>query len=558
MPYPSTKKSTSLGLPVLGFNKRDPLPTMGAEYCVAAVNMEPEAQYLRVRNGYVVQNQLTDSLARRIYAIAAYGDSKLFAYVQNYSGNHTIYDITTNGGETVVATLGTSTPTRATVNSMARSVVFSTENNYSTGSYSYDGTSWTAWGFTYGGSPIGGNVVITYKGRVYIFETSVYAHYTGAAYMYYGGLDAITGATTRVDISSLLKDSGVVRWASVLTSPSMRSDELYLAFGTHSGQVFVYAGDNPGASNWTLVGQFQTARPLYWNSIVHYNNDILILTERGVVSVQRLFQVGSEASDATISEQIDKHWQDVVALYDLTTTDSGGGLAQSRASGAYLASQNKLYFLLHGYVNRAGNSNGYETDIFSGSNNYFGTMFVYNTVSKGWTIHQVSCLMNRTSISGSQDISGGLTVFRGELYLFSQIFVYRLTSNQYYDNFNYSESQGSSGSQGSTYPFYLDSACYSLSSTLDPIKVEGVTAVVKNDRVSSVGVQMGLTADYGYRQTAVSTSSALNTGYNSIFFSIGESGFSFQYNLSGDTTAFSDTNGTSTGFRIYNIGVIYR
>jgi hypothetical protein len=572
MPHPHTAKSTTVGIPYLGMNHRDPYPSMAPEFCIDAVNMEPEGQYLRVRNGYIVVagSATTDGATygpTDILAIGAYSDQKIFAYCRDYYGNYSIFDLgapTTWGSTTgtYVQSVGSTACSTVSVAYFGRRMAFVTEADFANTSRVYDGTSWSAWGFTNAGNPIGGSVVTSYKGRVYIFDTPNWANNTGAHYMYYSALDAVTGATTRVDITPLLKDSGVVRWAATLTSPSMRSDELFFAFGTHSGQIFVYSGDNPGAANWTLIGQFDTARPLYRNSIVKYGNDILIMTEAGIISLKALFLEGSEKGfDAiTISSPINRYWQKIVGTYNLGNTDSGKGLAESRASGAYLAKEDKIYFMLHGYIDTYGNEAA-EEDLFSGSNNYSGAMFVYNATSKAWTLHHLNNLMSQESVSGSAAISGGVTSFRGSIYYFSQGSVYMLSHNLYFDSFNLTTQSGGGGvsesGDSNNYQYFLNTNYYQLSSVLDPIRLYGVVAVLKSGgAIADAGITMIVDSDFGVRESA-RTGKPIVEGYQSIFLSAGESGSNFRLRLNGAIDFGVDPNTPfSVGLEIYNIGLV--
>lgn len=548
--------SLSFGIPILGVNRRDAVATLDSSYCINAINLEPEAQGLSVRGGYIVHNSIDNSAVSYVYALAAYGDSALFAYCKNAAGNHTIYDVTSkgtypfSGSGTLVATTGTATPVDATPNTMARSIVFNTPTQYNTGTYSWDGTAWTAWGFTYGGSPIGGRVCTTYKGRVYIFETPSYTTYAGAAYMYYGGLAAVTGATTRIDVSSLLKDDSVIKWAGVIGSPGMQSAELFLVFGTGSGQVFIYGGDNPGAASWTQVAQFQIGRPLFWQSIVYVENDILVMTDTGVVSIQRLFQGGASELEATISGQISKLWTRLCSVYIESDASTGGGLLSSRASAAYLSKENKVYFFLNGYIDRNG-ADAYDYALFSGVHNSYSTIFVYNTITKGWTYHQVSSGMPRGNVCGSNPVSGGLVAFRGEIYFFSQGYIYRLSSTDFYDSFNWTISTASSSGEGAAYHYYLDTAHYRLTSSPTSVRARGVTLLTESNTLGVGNVSVAVTSDFGRRTSAYSTQSVAS-GVNSLVFSVGEVGSYIQANIKGETSGVQGT----LGLKFYDIGVI--
>lgn len=298
MPAPQTVPPIPLPAPTGGVNKRDPLVAMELTDSPWMLNVNAETRSCDVRSGYTIYNTLSDHTA--IGALVVQG-ALLYAIAARAAGNQQI--LTASGVVTHTAGAGVAIdyPTKFQKNS----AFINTTNVANLARYSSDGTTWTTWGFTTGGSPIGGKTVISFKGRVYIFNGTT---------MYYGGLAAVTGATTSLDLASLFDDTGDIAWAGQLTSPGQRADELLMAIGNAKGEILIYAGDNPGADNWQLVGRFTKAPPVTTNSILEIKNDIWVFTTAGIVSLRRLFQQGVDAGDEAlnISAKIDPYWAQLV------------------------------------------------------------------------------------------------------------------------------------------------------------------------------------------------------------------------------------------------------
>lgn len=308
--YPITGQVVPLGIPVKGLNARDPLAKMDPLYSPWVYNFEPESQYLRVRKGWELHANLT-TIADSAKGILGYTETGLFVYTAKATENNKIWNVTTTT-PAVVSSGGPTDDDDVTVQAakFAKRAAFVTSTAGDDCASVVSGSSWSLWGFTYdpgtGAVALSTLVTASYRGRVYIFSGTD---------MYYSTLAAVTGATTKIDLSTLFVENASIVWAKTLTDATNKPTESMLVFGNSAGEILVYAGDNPGATNWELVARLKTAPPLNYNSVIEYNSDIWIATASGMVSLKRLFSLGvnAEVDDTSPSAAINPYWRQIVS-----------------------------------------------------------------------------------------------------------------------------------------------------------------------------------------------------------------------------------------------------
>lgn len=505
IPNAQTAPTLTLEAPVLGVNKKDPLSKMDQRYAAHALNWEPESQYVKVRNGWHIHE--TISTADNIMALGAYNNSELYAYCNMTTGNHQIFDVTTTTASSVETTDEAASSECYSVKFNKRLCFItdaSTGLNWDLANRYYNGSAWTDWGFTEGGSNIGGKIVVQYKGRVYIFaDTKVY----------YSSLAGVTGATTEIDFAENFEEAGEIRWANVITSPSGRNEETMLCFGNSAGEVLVYTGDYEAAANWELVGQFKIAPPLFRNACLRYKNDVWVCTTVGVVSIRKLYTSGSEApEDYTVSAKIDPYWKDLIG---------NTGILNNRCSIAYWPEKNQVYILMVGHVSKDGT---YASDD--------ATLFVHNGFTGAWMIQRF------------EDIStplGSITYMNNAMYWFTGNHVLKLNESSYKD-----EVIASPGTYVE-YAVELDSASFNFGSDKRFKRLHSLHPNIKTD-FSGSKIGMRASADFGRKTTATSNQTLVD-GYNNHPYNVGIEGNYLQYQFIGT----SDSSSTD-GFEFYAIG----
>lgn len=391
MTEPQTVSSTLMQAPLGGLNLRDPLVDMEPIYSPWMVNWDPEQHSVNTRKPYKI-HAAPIAAPGWIKGLGAWnaGTPKLFAFLEDGAdGKNEIWDVTGTPHKDVDLSAGVADECYPAYYNGR--LTLATEVTAETYYYNNSGT-WTQMAstdaFTNGGSPISGRIYVQYKGRVYIFYSQT---------MYYSDtIGAVAGTCSSYNLASYIQGPGYVWWGGVLSSPGDRPSEVYLAFGTDDGEVFVYGGDYPGSSSWAMVGRYKVSPLLGYNSILVYHNDIWILTRTGIVSLRDLMTKGAiAAEELTVSSLIDPYWTKLL--------NNESVLQRSRVSAAFWPEENKVYILAGGFLSISN-----EVETFDSSE---GTMFVYNCITQAWTIHELA------GVTGLH--LGGLTYYQNNLYFFT-------------------------------------------------------------------------------------------------------------------------------------------
>lgn len=140
--------------------------------------------------------------------------------------------------------------------------------------------------------------VSTYKSRLYFVEKDSNS-------IWYGDVDAITGALTEVDYTTIFNDPSTLLFATNWSFTNGISNEEFFVLVSASGEVLIYSGDSPEAPNWEIVNRTRIAAPISKNSFVKFGGDILIYTVRGIVQLSTaVANQGGSATEFVLSEKL--------------------------------------------------------------------------------------------------------------------------------------------------------------------------------------------------------------------------------------------------------------
>ena len=489
---------------------------MEPQFCTWLKNFDPEARFLRVRNAYKIHCIVQDVDVVR--ALVPFNNEKLFAYCTKASANSTVYDVTTST-EALDYTTSYANVEVPWATKFNRRLAFIGVNSPATSSAQYNGAAdtWGTVGFTYSGSAIAARCGVNFKGRVYLFDDS--------GYMYYGALGAITGAMSRFAANEIFEDSVKISWCGTITNSQNSSTENFLCFGSEGGEILIYAGDNPEAANWELVGRFKTARPLSSDRpVLAINNDLWLCTEAGLLSIRKLSENGTDVLDLiTISGAINPYWSDLL--------NEGKAVGEPPRAGyiTYWPEQNKVFVLMNRFIENDGTATGFDEA---------ATMLVYNIVSNAWSVHKIT-EMNSTHWPRS------VCYFNNAIYFATGNNIYKMDGSGFRDHvYNSIVSQA-------VYDFELESSYINFGSSNKNKKVEGFDLVIRSDfEGGSFG--MYAAADFGRKISLISYNSIL-LGFSNPTFSVGVDGNYTQYRIEGSTTT-----GTSIGLELFSVGAAIR
>ena len=122
----------------------------------------------------------------------------------------------------------------------------------------------------------------------WVYNHRLYGVTSHALNAYYLGLDSIGGPATQLPMAGLFRLGGTLlcggTWAVETTTGALQT----CVFITSEGEVAVFSGDYPGASNWTNSGVYKVARPLGIRCLMRAGGDLAIVTQDGIVPMSKV------------------------------------------------------------------------------------------------------------------------------------------------------------------------------------------------------------------------------------------------------------------------------
>jgi hypothetical protein len=275
--------SVTVSAPLRGWNTRDPLANMRADYAITLDNWLPGTGTVSVRPG--AQYWATAFLARVKTTMAWNGltSSKLFGVTD--AG---IYDATAGGAIGALV--------------QARTNGYMCHINFNTTGGSYlvtvngtddlaytNGSTWiTIANFTISA---GGTVNTNQLWNINAFKRSIYFIKKNSMSFFFLPIDSITGTVSEFPLGGLFTKGGKLMAMGTWTVDGATGQEDYSVFITSKGQAAVYYGTDPSSSTtWTLKGVFNLSPPLGRKCFCSYGGDLLILTVRGLFSMTAILK----------------------------------------------------------------------------------------------------------------------------------------------------------------------------------------------------------------------------------------------------------------------------
>ncbi len=287
-----TSQSIILPAPFRGLNQRDKQDMSPSGYAEELENFLPSQGEVYLRKGYqhhalgMAENQPVETLMTYTDGSNAH----LFAAI-----GQKLYDVTRAGnvGEPVLNNL---THARWSYTQFANtSGRYLLCVNGVDGLKSYNGQEWKSLSLE-NINPQNLVYITQHKGRLWMIEKNTLN-------AWYLPIFAISGAANKLNLGALCKKGGKLIAVSNWTLDAGDGADDYLVFVTSQGECVVYAGINPDhIQSWSMVGIYQTDRPLGDRCLVKFGADLLILTQSGVISMTALLRSQNRLS--SISELI--------------------------------------------------------------------------------------------------------------------------------------------------------------------------------------------------------------------------------------------------------------
>lgn len=279
MPLSTASLSYTVPAPIGGWNTKDPLDLMQESYALRLVNLFPSTQNVSIRKGH--RQHSTGLGTGAIETLAEYADAagsrKLIG-----AANLNIYDCSTYGGTASSLASGFTNNRWQTVNfrdagGTSKLIMVNGEDT----PQQYNGSAVSS--ITYTGITTPANLI-----DVTSFKQALYFVESGTTKIWYGAVTASSGALTEFDVGPLFKRGGYLNAITTWSRDSGAGSDDYLALISSVGDLLIYAGDNPGASNWALVGRFYLPKPIGRRCFSNLGSETVVLTEQGVLPFSSL------------------------------------------------------------------------------------------------------------------------------------------------------------------------------------------------------------------------------------------------------------------------------
>lgn len=320
-----TSYSTTIPAPIGGWNARDPLDLMPPEDAIALVNVFPETGSCALRRGFRIHGTGMGSGAVQTVAEFAKVDGvrKLLA-----CANGNIYDATTLGAAATSLGSGFTSNKWQTINFRASGATYIVFMNGVDQPKKWDGTTFSSAAYTHASLANDDTLIQpnSYKSRLYAVEKDT-------TRFFYTAVDAVEGAMSIYDVGPLLKKGGQLLLTSTWSRDSGNGPADLLLLLSDRGEVLIYEGDNPAASNWALVGRYFIPTPLGRRAAFNLDADLIIQTIHGAVPMSRVLQSGDITQTyITLTDKIQNAYN--LAAQDIATSFGWQGVVYPR--GRYL------------------------------------------------------------------------------------------------------------------------------------------------------------------------------------------------------------------------------
>ena len=173
----------------------------------------------------------------------------------------------------------------------------------------YDGSAWTA--INSGSSPIAITGVDTDDlSAVWSYRSRLYYVQLDTKDTWYLPLDSVGGAATKFTLRGVFQKGGSALFGATWSlDAGDGQDDKWVVVSTE-GEVVVYQGDDPGASDWSQIGRYEMARPLGKNAWTKAGGDVLICTVEGLIPLSQVIQKDPAALYlAAVSRNIEPDWR---------------------------------------------------------------------------------------------------------------------------------------------------------------------------------------------------------------------------------------------------------
>ena len=296
----------SKSAPVGGWNTRDALATMSINDAPIMDNWFPNSEGIVTRGGYRTHTTggMGGGVVETLFTYAGVAGQKMFGFA-----NNKIYECTTFNANATDVTAGSAITSNRWqgLNLGGFGVVF----NGADVPRKYDGSVWSD--AVYTGSGLTATTLIqatAYRSRIYIVEKDTMSYW-------YGATNAITGALTEVDLSTIFQRGGTLMAVATWTRDSGNGPEDFFVAISSTGEYLIYQGADPGSAAWSIVGRFVMGAPLSRRCFANVGPELDVIGQDGLIPLTRVLSRGlvDDGSSYAMSDKIQPSFTQAAANY---------------------------------------------------------------------------------------------------------------------------------------------------------------------------------------------------------------------------------------------------
>ena len=301
-----TAETLSKPGPSGGWNTISDLAEMPPNDAVILDNWFPGPNGVQTRRGSRVHTTggMGGARVETLFTYAGVAGEVLFGFA-----NDKIYDCSTFNTTATDVTAGSAITSNQwqTINFGGYGIAF----NGADVARKYDGSVWSDAVYTGSGLTATNLIQATaYRSRLYIVEKDSMSYW-------YGATNAVTGALTEVDLSTIFQRGGVLMAVGTWTRDSGNGPEDYFVAISSTGEFLLYQGSDPGSAAWTIVGRFKMGAPIGRRCLETFGPELVVITQDGLMPLSTVLSRGQIDSGiaAAISTKIQPSFTQAAVNY---------------------------------------------------------------------------------------------------------------------------------------------------------------------------------------------------------------------------------------------------
>ena len=307
---PAQAQRKTFSAPTLGLVTNTPITSNLPGACVEIENFWPTAEGIEVRGGATWRVSVPGSV-QSIFEYRSASTKEFFVSDENavYSFNDATPSQTVLSSPVIS---GQSNGKYSSVETTTSGGAFLTIVNGEDFAQQYDGTTWSIPNINGGtDSDWLGSDYLSY---VWAYRSRQFFIQKGSMNVWYLGINSVFGVATKFPLSAQFNNGGSLLFGATWSSDSGDGLDDRCVFVTDTGEVAIYAGDNPSDINsWSLVGVYEIGTPLGTGAYFKVGGDIVLATTQGLVPLSAAIQKDtSRLKLDSLSRAIEPNWVDEV------------------------------------------------------------------------------------------------------------------------------------------------------------------------------------------------------------------------------------------------------